>query len=89
LLLLPGMVSCDFRAFYESSFQPLAVKFSFFFNLKGQCHGIFNPQFFRQTIPTGLFVHRLMPFRIWIRIREDIRLQKSTPRYAEYGEVDF
>jgi hypothetical protein len=49
--------------------------------LKGQFHEIFDSWvFFRQTIPLSLLVHRLKPFWIRIRIREDIRLQKSTPR---------
>jgi hypothetical protein len=32
----------------------------------------------RQTIPKAPLVHRLEPFRIWIRICEDILLQKLT-----------
>jgi hypothetical protein len=38
--------------------------------------------FFRQTTPLGPMAHRLKLYRTWIRILEDIRSQKSTPRYA-------
>jgi hypothetical protein len=36
--------------------------------------------FFRQTIPLGPLIHGFKRFRILIRIRGVIRLQKSTPR---------
>jgi hypothetical protein len=32
--------------------------------LKGQCHEIFDPQFFHQSIPLGHLIHGLKPFRI-------------------------
>jgi hypothetical protein len=50
--------------------------------LTGQCHEIFDLRFFRQTISLSPLVHRLKPFRKWIRIREDIRLQILALRYA-------
>jgi hypothetical protein len=57
--------------------------------LKGQCHEIFDPRFFRPTIPLGPLVHRLKLFRKCIRVCEDIRLQKSTLHYAHNVESIF
>jgi hypothetical protein len=34
------------------------------FALKGQCHDIFNPRFFRLNISPGPLIKGLMPFRI-------------------------
>jgi hypothetical protein len=52
--------------------------------LKGQYFGLFW-----QTIPLGPLIHALKLIRIWICVREDIRLQKSTPRYDAQRGVDF
>jgi hypothetical protein len=41
--------------------------------LKGQCHEIYDPWFFHQSIPLGPLIHGLKPFQIQIRIRGDIR----------------
>jgi hypothetical protein len=39
---------------------------------KGQCHEIFDPWLFQQTIPPRALSHGLKPFRIWLRIRDEI-----------------
>jgi hypothetical protein len=44
---------------------------NFNFNLKGQCHEIFDPRFFHQTIPPRALIHVLKPFRMWLRIRRE------------------
>jgi hypothetical protein len=43
------------------------------FLLKGQCNEIFNPRFFSSINPPRALIHRLNPFRIWLRIRREIR----------------
>jgi hypothetical protein len=40
--------------------------------LKGQCHQIFYPWFFHQTIPPGPLIHRLKPFWILLQICRDM-----------------
>jgi hypothetical protein len=50
--------------------------------LKGQCHEIFDPRFFHQTITPRALIHGLKPFCIWLRFRRenrDNRLQTSDP----------
>jgi hypothetical protein len=44
--------------------------------LKGQCHEIFDPRFFRQTIPSRPLIKRLKQLGIWFRIRWDIPVSK-------------
>jgi hypothetical protein len=40
--------------------------------LKGQCHDIFDPQFFfHQTFPPRTLINRLKPFLIWFHICRD------------------
>jgi hypothetical protein len=34
----------------------------FSFSLKGQCHEIFDPRFFHQTMPPGPLIHGFKPF---------------------------
>jgi hypothetical protein len=41
--------------------------------LKGKCHEIFEPQFFHQSTPRRVLIHRIKPFHIWLRIRREIR----------------
>jgi hypothetical protein len=41
--------------------------------LKGQCHEIFDPWFFHQTIPPRALIHSLKPFCIWLRFRRENR----------------
>jgi hypothetical protein len=41
--------------------------------LKGQCHEIFDPRFFRQSIIRRPQINILKHFRILFRIRRDIR----------------
>jgi hypothetical protein len=41
--------------------------------LKEPWHEIFDLCFFHQTTDPGSLTHRLRPFRIWLRIREDNR----------------
>jgi hypothetical protein len=41
--------------------------------LKGQCHQIFEPRFFHQTIPPRALIHGPKPFCIWLRIRRENR----------------
>jgi hypothetical protein len=48
--------------------------------LKGQCHDIFEPRFFSQTIPARAMIHGKRPFRIWLRIRRDIRFGSCVSR---------
>jgi hypothetical protein len=49
--------------------------------LKGQCHDIFDPRFFFKSInPPRTLIHVLKPFRIWLRIRRDIRFGNSQNR---------
>jgi hypothetical protein len=43
--------------------------------LKGQCHEIFDPQFFRQSITPRPQINTLKYFRILFRIRRAIRWQ--------------
>jgi hypothetical protein len=40
---------------------------------KGQCHEIFDPQFFSSINPPWVLIHGLKPFRIWLRNRREIR----------------
>jgi hypothetical protein len=42
----------------------ILVKPDFRGNLKGQCHEVFDPRFFHQTIPPRGLIHGLKPFRI-------------------------
>jgi hypothetical protein len=45
--------------------------------LKGQCHEIFNLWFFHQSTPPRALTHRLKPFCIWLRIRQENRHYSS------------
>jgi hypothetical protein len=47
----------------------------FFVNLKGQCHEIFDPRFFRQSIAPRPLINTLKYYRILFRIRRAIRSQ--------------
>jgi hypothetical protein len=42
-------------------------------SLKGQCHEIFDPRFFRQSITPRPQINTLKYFRILLRIRRAIR----------------
>jgi hypothetical protein len=44
------------------------------YTLKGRCHDIFDPQFFRQSITPRPQIDTLQYFRILFRILRDIRL---------------
>jgi hypothetical protein len=46
----------------------------FYLNLKGQCHEIFDPLFFCQSITPRSQIDTLKYFRILFQIRRDIRL---------------
>jgi hypothetical protein len=48
-----------------------------FYVLKGQCPEIFDPRGFHQTISPRALIDGLKPFRMWLRIRRDNRLQSS------------
>jgi hypothetical protein len=53
------------------------------FDLKGQCHEIFDPRFFHQTIPPRALIHGLKLSRILLRICRENRvgnLQNRLPR---------
>jgi hypothetical protein len=41
--------------------------------------------FLHKSIPRESFTPHFEPFRFWLRIREDIRNRKTTPRLAESG----
>jgi hypothetical protein len=49
--------------------------------LKGQCHEIFDPRLFHQTIPPRALIHGLKPFRIWLRIRRENRVGNRQNRF--------
>jgi hypothetical protein len=49
--------------------------------LKGQCHEIFDPRFFRQSITPRPLINTLKYFRILFRIRRAIRPLSLIPRY--------
>jgi hypothetical protein len=51
-------------------------------DLKGQCHEIFDPRFFRQSITPRPLINTLKYFRILSRIRRAIRPLSLIPRYA-------
>jgi hypothetical protein len=50
--------------------------------LKGQCHEIFVPRFFRQSITPRPQINTLKYFRILFRIRRAICPLSLIPRYA-------
>jgi hypothetical protein len=50
--------------------------------LKGQCHEIFDPPFFRQSITPRPLINTLKYFRILFRIRRAIYENVLIPRYA-------
>jgi hypothetical protein len=50
--------------------------------LKGQCHEIFDPPFFRQSITHRPLINTLKYFRILFRIRRAISENVLIPRYA-------
>jgi hypothetical protein len=50
--------------------------------LKGQCHEIFDPRFFRQSITPRPLINAVKYFRILFRIRRAIRSQTFVQRYA-------
>jgi hypothetical protein len=57
---------------FYNFFWPSWKTFSYTLSLlKGQCHEIFNPWFFNQTIPPRALIHGLKPFQIWLRIRHE------------------
>jgi hypothetical protein len=51
-------------------------------SLKGQCHEIFDPRFFRQSITPRPLINTLKYFRILFRIRWAIRPLSLISRYA-------
>jgi hypothetical protein len=53
--------------------------------LKGQCHEIFDPRFFRQSITPRPLINTPKYFRILFRIRRAIRPLSFIPRYAMRG----
>jgi hypothetical protein len=53
-----------------------------FTKLKGQCHEIFDPRFFRQSIPPRPLINTLKYFRILFRICRAIYENVLIPRYA-------
>jgi hypothetical protein len=50
--------------------------------LKGQCHEIFDPLFFRQSITHMPLINTLKYFQILFRIRRAIYENVLIPRYA-------
>jgi hypothetical protein len=50
--------------------------------LKGQCHEIFDPPFFRQSITPRPLINTLTYFRNLFRIRRAIYENVLIPRYA-------
>jgi hypothetical protein len=79
----------------KSDQQKISLElFSFFFismiclimglivRLKGQCHEIFDPRFFRQSITPRPLINTLKYFRILFRIRRAIRPLSLIPLYA-------
>jgi hypothetical protein len=52
------------------------------FHLKGQCHKIFDPWFFRQSITPRPQMNTLKYFRILFRIRWEINENVLILRYA-------
>jgi hypothetical protein len=56
--------------------------FSVNVTLKGQCHEIFAPPFFRQSITPRPLINTLKYFRILFRIRRAIYENVLIPRYA-------
>jgi hypothetical protein len=50
--------------------------------LKGQCHEIFDPPFFHQSITPRPLINTLKYFRILFRIRQAIYENVMIPRYA-------
>jgi hypothetical protein len=51
-------------------------------SLKGQCHEIFDPLFFRQSITPRALINTLKYFQILFRIRRAIYENVLIPRYA-------
>jgi hypothetical protein len=51
-------------------------------SFKGQCHEIFGPPFFRQSITPRPLINTLKYFRILFRIRRAIYENVLIPRYA-------
>ncbi len=44
------------------------------------------PRFLHKSVQHRSLTLHFEPFRFWLRIRGDIRIRKSTPRYHRYGE---
>ena len=62
------------------------------YELKGQCHEIFDLYFFHESNPSGPLINRLKWFCLKIRFRKDIRIRSSknsTPRSVILQGVDF
>jgi hypothetical protein len=75
---------------YEYRYRYVSITF---FVLKGQCHEIFDPRFFHQTIPPRGLIHGLKPFCTWLRIRRENRFgnrQNRIPRsQCDRGNRNF
>ncbi len=55
-------------------------------NLKGHGNETDFLGFLQKSLPHESLALPFEPFRFWLRIRGDIRIQKMTPRYHRYGE---
>jgi hypothetical protein len=59
---------------FPTTFNRIAYSNVIFkYELKGQCHAIFDPRFFHQSIHPRALIHGLKPFRKWLRFCREIR----------------
>jgi hypothetical protein len=58
----------------------------FLISLKGHGNEADFLGFLQKLVPHESLTLPLGPFRFWLRIRGDIRIRKTTPRYHRYGE---
>jgi hypothetical protein len=66
--------------FDKKDFKNFVTEFDHSISHQGTVSSDFRPSIFSTNNIPRPFLHRLKPFQIWICVREDIRLQKSSPR---------
>ncbi len=71
----------------KSSLSPSTVFKLQMQNLKGHGNEADFLGFLQKLVPLESLTLPFGPFRFWLRIRGDIRIRKTTPRYHRYGEL--
>jgi hypothetical protein len=68
--------------FFHANLQCKNKTLAYYRTLNGQCHEIFDPRFFRQSITLRPLINTLKYFRFMFQIRQAITEYVFVQRYA-------